>query len=38
MSYLIDANIFIQAQQDYYCFDLCPGFWEFMGLNSWTDN
>ncbi len=31
MSYLIDANIFIQAQQDYYCFDLCPGFWEFMG-------
>ncbi|HEK0449960.1 TPA: DUF4411 family protein [Proteus mirabilis] len=31
MSYLIDANIFIQAQNDYYCFDLCPGFWEFMG-------
>ncbi|HCQ8178241.1 TPA: DUF4411 family protein [Morganella morganii] len=30
MSYLIDANIFIQAQQDYYCFDLCPGFWQFM--------
>ncbi|WP_140919054.1 DUF4411 family protein [Limnobaculum xujianqingii] len=31
MSYLIDANIFIQAQSDYYCFDLCPGFWDFMG-------
>ncbi|HFD6683184.1 DUF4411 family protein [Providencia sp. PROV036] len=31
MSYLVDSNIFIQAQMDYYCFDLCPGFWEFLG-------
>ncbi|QTL41113.1 DUF4411 family protein [Xenorhabdus budapestensis] len=30
MIYLIDYNIFIQAQQDYYCFDLCPGFWDLM--------
>jgi len=25
--YLLDANIFIQAQQTYYGLDTCPGFW-----------
>jgi hypothetical protein len=25
--YLLDANIFIQAHQTYYGFDICPGFW-----------
>ena len=25
--YLLDANVFIQAHQTYYGFDLCPGFW-----------
>ncbi|MCC8376727.1 DUF4411 domain-containing protein [Photorhabdus sp. HUG-39] len=30
MIYLIDSNVFIQAQNEYYCFDVCPGFWEFI--------
>ena len=25
--YLIDSNVFIQAKDDYYGFDFCPGFW-----------
>jgi hypothetical protein len=25
--YLLDANVFIQAHQSYYGFDICPGFW-----------
>src|SRR5258708_36485997 len=25
--YVLDANIFIQAHQTYYGFDICPGFW-----------
>lgn len=28
--YLIDSNIFIQAKNLYYGFDICPGFWEWM--------
>lgn len=28
--YLLDANIFIQAKNFYYGFDICPGFWEWM--------
>lgn len=31
MNYLIDSNIFIQAQREYYCLDICPGFWDFLG-------
>lgn len=30
--YLIDANILIRAKNDYYAFDLTPGFWEFVQL------
>lgn len=30
MAYLLDANIFIQAKNDYYGFDLCPGFWDWL--------
>lgn len=30
MTYLIDSNIFIEAQNTYYCLDICPGFWEFL--------
>lgn len=26
--FLLDANIFIEAQKRYYAMDLCPGFWE----------
>jgi len=25
--YVLDANVFIEAHQRYYAFDICPGFW-----------
>lgn len=28
--YLLDANVFIQAKQRTYCFDFCPGFWDWL--------
>jgi predicted nucleic acid-binding protein len=28
--YLFDANVFIEAKNRYYAFDICPGFWEWM--------
>ncbi len=28
VKYLLDANIFIQAHQTYYAFDIAPSFWE----------
>lgn len=30
MSYLMDTNIFIEAKNSYYAFDLCPGFWKWL--------
>lgn len=30
MLYLLDANIYIQAQGSYYDMDFCPGFWAFL--------
>lgn len=30
MAYLLDSNIFIQAKNEYYGFDLCPGFWDWL--------
>lgn len=30
MAYLLDANVFIEAHQRYYGFDLCPGFWDWL--------
>lgn len=30
MKYLLDANVFIEAKNKYYAFDLCPGFWEWI--------
>ncbi len=29
--YLLDANTLIQAKNEYYGFDLCPGFWIWLG-------
>lgn len=29
-TYVLDANVFIQAHRRYYAFDLCPGFWDCM--------
>ena len=34
-AFLLDANVFIQASQQYYPFDVCPGFWECLsGLSE----
>ncbi len=30
MRYLLDANVFIEAKNLYYAFDICPGFWTWM--------
>jgi hypothetical protein len=30
MPYLLDANILIQAKQQYYDFKTCPGFWDWL--------
>ena len=28
--FVLDANVFIQAHQSYYAFDICPGFWDAL--------
>jgi predicted nucleic acid-binding protein len=30
MTFLLDTNVFIEAKNRYYAFDICPGFWEWM--------
>ena len=30
MAYLLDANVFIQAENLYYGLDFCPAFWEWL--------
>lgn len=30
MKYLLDTNVFIEAKNRYYAFDICPGFWSWM--------
>jgi hypothetical protein len=30
MKDLLDANVFIEAKNRYYAFDICPGFWDWM--------
>jgi hypothetical protein len=32
MPYLLDANTLIQAKNEYYAFDICPGFWEWIDI------
>lgn len=34
MSYLLDANVFIQAKNLHYGFDFCPAFWEWLLQNN----
>lgn len=29
-TYLLDTNVFIQAKNLYYGFDICPGFWDWL--------
>jgi hypothetical protein len=30
MAYLLDANVFIDAKNHYYGFNVCPGFWKWL--------
>lgn len=30
MTYLLDTNTLIQAKNEYYGFDVCPGFWDWI--------
>ena len=32
--YLLDANVFIEAKNRYYSFDICPGFWKWMDIQT----
>ena len=34
LKYLLDANIFIQANNQHYGFDFCPAFWEWLVIQS----
>ena len=34
MTYLLDANIFIQARNLQYGFDFCPAFWDWLDQNN----
>ena len=30
MTYLVDANVLIEAKNRYYAFDIAPGFWKWL--------
>jgi len=34
VSYLLDANVFIQAKNLHYGLDFCPAFWEWLANNN----
>lgn len=34
MAYLLDTNILIQAKNEYYGFDVCPGFWDWLTVRN----
>lgn len=34
MSYLLDANVFIQAKNLHYGLDFCPAFWEWLVVSN----
>ena len=34
MSYLLDANVFIQAKNLHYGLDFCPAFWDWLTLKT----
>lgn len=33
VTYLLDANVFIEAKRRYYAFDICPGFWDALQVH-----
>lgn len=34
MEYLLDANVFISAARQWYGFDFCPAFWDWLDLEA----
>jgi hypothetical protein len=34
MTYLLDTNTLIQAKNEYYGFDVCPGFWDWIDAEN----
>jgi hypothetical protein len=34
MAYLLDANVFIEAKNRYYGFDICPAFWDWLDTSN----
>lgn len=36
MAYLLDTNVFIEAQNRYYAPDICPGFWTWLEMQERT--
>jgi NitT/TauT family transport system permease protein len=36
--YVLDTNVFIQAKNDYYAFDICPGFWTALKRHGRVGN
>jgi hypothetical protein len=38
MAYLLDANTFIQAKNEYYGFDTCPGYWDWLQRENAAGN
>ncbi len=34
MTYLLDANVFIQAKNMHYGFEFCPGFWDWLDQSN----
>jgi hypothetical protein len=34
VTYLLDANVFIEAKRLHYGFDFCPAFWEWIDIHS----
>lgn len=34
MTYLLDANVFMQAKNLHYELDFCPGFWDWLIVNN----
>lgn len=37
MAYLLDTDVFIQAKNLHYGFDICPAFWEWLDLKAATE-
>lgn len=33
-SYVLDANVFIQAKRRFYPFDICPGYWDALSWHA----